>query len=103
MHNAIDFKDHASTLLNERLDAEVRVGSAYSYGAEFYVKKTQGDFTGWISYTLSRTRRKIDGVNNGEEYSAPYDIPHDVKVVAMYDFSDRLAVSANWVYSSPKP
>lgn len=103
MHDAIDFKDHASLIGNKHLDGELRRGSAYSYGLEFYLKKQQGRFTGWISYTLSKTRRKIDGVNNGEEYPSPYDRPHDLKIVASYDITPRLNVSANWIYYTALP
>ncbi len=103
MYNAVDFKDHASLFLNKHFDGELRFGKAYSYGMEFQLKKQQGDLTGWISYTLSKTRRQIEGINNGEEYPTPYDRPHDLKIVAMYDILPRLNVSANWVYASPTP
>ncbi len=103
MHDAIDFKDHASLLGNEFLDDELRRGKAYSYGMELYIRKQEGKFTGWISYTLSKTRRKINGINNGEEYPSPYDRPHDVKVVASYDITSRVNVSANWVYYTALP
>ncbi len=103
MYNAIDFKDHAELFLNEYFDGELRRGSAYSYGMEFYLKKQEGDFTGWISYTLSKTRREIDGINNGEAYPTSYDKPHDLKIVANYDITPRINISANWIYSSAMP
>jgi len=30
-------------------------GTGKAYGAEFFVNKTQGKFTGWVGYTLSWT------------------------------------------------
>ena len=101
MYRTIDFVDHAELLLNKYFDGEIRSGSAYSYGAEFFIRKQRGDFTGWISYTYSITKRKIAGINDDEEYFAPYDKPHDLKIVANYDISKRITVAANWVYSSP--
>jgi hypothetical protein len=103
MYNTIDFKDHAELIANPRLDAELRFGEGYSYGLEFMAKKQEGKFTGWISYTYSKTRRKIDGVNGGKEYPSPYDKPHDIKVVATYEAWDRFTFGATWVYSSPMP
>lgn len=103
MHDAIDFKDHANLLLNEHFDGELRRGSGYSYGLELYARKQEGRLTGWISYTLSKTRRKIEGINDGKEYPTPYDRPHDLKIVTSYDVSERLNVSANWVYSTAMP
>ncbi len=103
MYDAIDFKDHASLFGNYYFDGELRRGDAYSYGLEMYVRKQQGKFTGWISYTYSKTRRKIDGINNNKEYPSPYDRPHDLKIVASYDITNRLNVSANWIYYTALP
>jgi hypothetical protein len=103
MFNAIDFRDHAQLLLNQYLEAELRIGTAYSYGLEAFVKKQRGDLTGWISYTYSKTNRTIPEINNGKEYSAPYDKTHDVSVILSYDLNKQLNFSANWVYSTAPP
>ena len=103
LHNTIDFVDHAEILLNRYFDGELREGDGKSYGAEFLVRKQQGRFTGWFSYTYSKTLRKIDGINGGKEYNSPYDRPHDIKIVASYDINKKYSISANWVYSSPLP
>jgi hypothetical protein len=103
MYNVIDFKDHAELLLNPHFDGELRRGDGYSYGLELMAKKKQGDFTGWVSYTLSKTRRTIEDVNKGEEFPAPYDKPHDLKIVSSYDITNRLNIGATWVYASPLP
>lgn len=103
MQNAIDFKDFAQVLLNEQLEGELRFGKAWSYGAEFLVRKSTGKLTGWISYTYSRTFRKFQDINSGNYYPAPYDKPHDISVVLSYDVLPRLEVSANWVYASGQP
>lgn len=100
MENAIDFKDHASLLLNPYLEGDIRVGRAFSYGAEFMVKKVKGDFSGWISYTLSRTQRKIAEINNNELYFTKYDKTHDVSVVLSYDLMKSWTFSTNFVYST---
>ncbi|MBN1183061.1 MAG: TonB-dependent receptor [Bacteroidales bacterium] len=103
MYNTIDFKDHAYLVPNQYLEGELRFGKAYSYGAEFMVNKTIGKFSGWISYTYSRTYREIPEVNNGEKYSPPYDKPHNISIVGSYDLNDRWTFAANWVYTSANP
>lgn len=103
MDNVIDFKDHTSTLFNSRLEGDIRTGDAYSYGAEFLIRKNEGKLNGWVSYTLSRAIRKIPEINNGKEYSAPYDKPHNVNVVLNYNVTRRFTVSANWVFASGTP
>lgn len=100
MSNAIDFEDHATLLLNPLLEGELRFGEARAYGAEFLVKKTKGKLNGWIGYTLSRTQRKINEINEGEWYFAKYDKTHDLSVVLSYDFNKSWSISTNFVYST---
>ena len=103
MNNTIDFRDRAELQLNPYLEGEVRSGKAWSYGLEFLVKKTEGLFTGWISYTLSRTWRKIPEINQGKKYLAPYDRTHDISFICNYQVRKGLNVSATWVYSTAPP
>ncbi len=103
MNNTIDFKDHAQLLLNPTLDREIRVGEATSYGAELYLKYENRDFSGWISYTLSKTMRDIPEINNGVAYPAPYDKPNDLAIVLNYAITPRIEVAATWIYSSGLP
>ena len=103
IHNAIDFRDHAQLILNPRLEGELRTGAARSMGAEIYLRYQSEPFSGWISYTLSRTTRDIPEINNGDPYPAPYDKPHDVSIVMNYDPGRRMYLSANWIFSSGLP
>ncbi len=98
--NAIDFKDHAQLLLNDNIEAELRLGEARAYGLELMLRKNQGRFTGWISYTYSKAEKKIDTVNNNEWYNAKYDKPHDLSIVGSYELSKRITVGSNFVYST---
>lgn len=103
MKNSIDFRDHAELLLNDRLEGELRIGEAESYGLELLLKKQEGKFTGWISYTLSRTMRTIPEINGGKPYFAPYDRTHDFAFVLSYDVSEKINLSGNWIYSTAPP
>lgn len=103
MKNAIDFRDHAQVMLNPQLEGEIRIGEASSYGAEFYLKYTGGDFSGWVSYTLSRTMRTFEEINQGYPYPAPYDRPHDLALVLSYDPVKRIGLALNWIYSTGLP
>jgi hypothetical protein len=103
MKNSIDFRDHAQLLLNPRLDGELRIGEATSYGAEFYLKYETNGFSGWISYTLSKTIRDFPEINDGNPYPAPYDIPNDLAIVLSYEITPRIGIAANWIYSTGLP
>jgi hypothetical protein len=103
MYDVIDFKDNAELLLNPKLEGELRIGKGRSYGLELMVKKNNGKLNGWISYTWSATRRKIEGINNGQSYRAPYEKPHNISVILNYEFTERSSLSANWVYATGAP
>ncbi|TSA25220.1 MAG: TonB-dependent receptor [Bacteroidetes bacterium] len=103
MNHVIDFKDFAELLLNDKLEGEIREGKGWSYGAEFLVRLNEKKFGGWVSYTLSRSIRKIPEINDGNPYPAPYDKPHNIAIVANYQFLPRWSVSANWVYATGNP
>ena len=103
MQNTIDFRDHAQLLLNPQLEGEVRTGDSWSYGLEFLVRLNEKKINGWISYTLSKTRRQIEEINDGKPYDAPYDKPHDIAVVLNYRINNAWSVGTNWVFSSGLP
>ncbi|MEE9371522.1 MAG: TonB-dependent receptor [Saprospiraceae bacterium] len=98
--NTIDFRDHAELLLNDQLEGELRFGVARAYGLELLLRKNSGRLTGWISYTLSKSQKKINEINNGNWYNAKYDKTHDIAIVASYQANDYITFSANWIYST---
>jgi outer membrane receptor protein involved in Fe transport len=100
MKDIIDYKDNAELLLTDKIEKEVFSGNGYSFGAEFLVRKNTGKFTGWISYTLSRTRRQANGINDNKEYAATHDRTHNVNVVASYSASNRVELGLNWTYNT---
>jgi len=102
-NDAIDFRDHADLLLNKHLEGELLSGKGWSYGAELLIKKTAGRLSGWASYTLSTSMRKIEGINNNEAYNSPYDRPNDVSIVANYQLNKKVSFGLTWVYSTGQP
>ncbi len=99
MHNVADYKDNAQILnSNEPIEPQLLFGQGRAYGIEFSVKKNEGRLTGWLSYTLSRTELRINGVNNNSWYPATQDRTHDLAIVGMYKLSKKWTVSADFVY-----
>jgi len=99
-YNIIDFKDNAAIFLNDKIETQILTGQGKGYGVEAMIKKNSGASTGWISYTWSKSLRRINGVNNNEWYSATYDHRHNISIVYAYTVSKRLSLSASWVYRS---
>ena len=100
MQNQIDYKDGTNLKANENVEADLLFGKGRAYGLELFLKKKTGKLTGWVSYTLSRTERNIDGINDGNWYAAKQDQTHNIAIVGMYQLSKKLTVSANWVYNT---
>jgi hypothetical protein len=99
MQNQIDYRDGADVFANsDAIESELLFGKGRAYGIEFLLKKKAGKFTGWLSYTLSKTERKIDGINDNEWYNARQDRTHDVALVGSYQLNRKWTLSANWVF-----
>ena len=100
MSHQIQYKD--GYVPNSLQDPELSYvfGNGTAYGAEFFVNKTQGKFTGWIGYTLSWTLQKFPLLNNGDQFPAKYDRRHDISVVGSYVFNKKWTTSAVFVYGS---
>lgn len=99
MQNQIDYRDGANVnTVSNAIEAELLFGKGRAYGIEWLFKKRVGKLNGWISYTLSKTERKIDGINSNDWYNARQDRTHDIAIVAMYQLSNKWTLSANWIY-----
>src|SRR5215203_390645 len=64
LQNQLDYIDNADLFINPTVENQLVQGLGRAYGAEFYVRKSQGRWQGWISYTLSQTKRLVRGVSN---------------------------------------
>ena len=100
IRNATDYRDGADIVFNEYSESQIMKGIARGYGIELFLRKKDGRFTGWISYTLARTENRINGINNGKWYPAKYDRTHDVSLVANWRLYNRLTLSGVWVYAT---
>ncbi len=109
MKNLITYQEGSSFLIESLvLDAsnwenKVTTGKGKSYGIEGSLKKTSGRLQGWTSYTFSRTKRQFEAVNFGESFNFKFDRPHSFKIAATYQWTDRMTLSANWVYETGMP
>lgn len=98
MQNQIDYKDGANVLSNDALEPQLRFGTGRAYGLELLIRKKVGRFTGWIGYTISRSEKKIDGVNKDQWYVARQDRTHDLSIVGVYQATKKLSLSGAFVY-----
>jgi hypothetical protein len=100
MSNTVELRDGANIDFNEAVEAQVVSGQGRAYGAELFVRKQRGKTTGWISYTLSKSQRQADNINNNEWYSFRFDRAHYLSLVVSQELNKRVSVGANFIYAS---
>ena len=98
LYNQIDYRSGADVYTNDAIESQILFGIGRAYGIETMLKKKSGKLTGWLAYTLSKTERKIDGINDGAWYNARQDRTHEVAIVGNYQLTKKWNLSANWVY-----
>ena len=104
MTNLIEYREGASFLVgfgeSEDWQDKVEIGRGWSYGAELFVQKKRGRTTGWIGYTLSWTKRRFAGLNEGRAYPYRYDRRHDTALVLTRQLTRSTSFSLTWVYGT---
>ena len=76
-------------------------GNGTTSGVEFLAQKKSGAFSGWVSYTLSKTMYHFP-VYSANDYPADQDVRNEFKIVGIYKYK-KWDFSATWIYASGKP
>jgi hypothetical protein len=77
-------------------------GTGRVYGAELFVEHAfSNNFSGWISYTLSRAERTDSGATESRRFD--FDQPHILALVASYLLPDNWQLGARWRLVSGSP
>ena len=106
---ALDFRPGAQLAMNPDLADDLIPVFGRAYGVEVMAKKTTGKITGWLSYTYSRAHQKEmqdrgnETIAGGDWYNAPYDKPHEFKLVTNFALTHRYSFSVNVDYSTGRP
>jgi hypothetical protein len=100
LQNQIDYKDGAQLIANQNVESQLVYGLGRAYGLELFLKKIYGRFNGWAGYTLSRTERKFDEINEGRYFAARQDRTHDVSLVGVYQLNKRWTFSGTFIYGT---
>jgi outer membrane receptor for ferrienterochelin and colicin len=103
-NNVLEYKDGMSFMgFSGSWTDLVAAGQGWSKGIELMVQKTEGDLTGMLSYTLSKSDRQFSrssGVNDGRRFPFSYDRRHNFNIVANYRLNDHIDIDASWTFYS---
>jgi hypothetical protein len=100
MNNLLEYRQGYIPSSLRDIDYDFVFGNGYAYGAEFFINKTKGRWTGWLAYTLAWTYRNFDQLNGGERYFAKYDQRHNISFTTTYELNKKWTVSTVFVFGS---
>ena len=104
LHNVLEYKDGMSFMgFSGKWQEMVSMGEGTSKGVELLVRRTIGNATGQISYTLSKSERDFDDdsqVNSGRPFPFTYDRRHNIGIVYNQKINDHIDFDATWTYFS---
>lgn len=102
MSGLIDYLEGSSFLI-EGTDWQEQVaigGEGLAYGIEWLLVKETGRLQGQIGYTLAKTDRQFDAINEGRRYPFKYDRRHEAAISLRYALNDRVELNTNWIYAT---
>ncbi|MEQ9168562.1 MAG: TonB-dependent receptor [Fulvivirga sp.] len=76
-------------------------GTGTTRGIDFMVQKTHGNYTGWVSYTLSKTKYNFPDFQE-TDFAATHDVTNEINFVNMYKFGPW-DFSLTWIYATGRP
>jgi hypothetical protein len=109
LHNLVEYKNFPTLFLNNHIETELVTGKGRAYGAELFIRRLQGKWTGWLSYTYSQTEVKVESqfegesINDGEWFPSNFNKPHNFNLVMNRKLQRTGAFSFTFTYTSGRP
>ncbi|MEO0042714.1 MAG: hypothetical protein RL329_2162 [Bacteroidota bacterium] len=106
MDEQIDYRRGIRFFFSENASWEQAIekkGIGRAYGFELFLRKQAMDSTewsGWLSYTLSKSERKFANINDGTWYPHRYDRRHQLSIVAEKRLNRKWTFSTNFILST---
>ena len=105
MTNLRTFKDGAIFGIREgaEWEQELPSGTGKAYGLEFSLEKQIGKYSGWVSYTWSKSERTYTELNDGATFLSNHDRRHNIKFASVLNMGDHIEFSMQWILASGNP
>lgn len=100
LKNQIDYQESYVADVTVDVESQFVFGKGWSYGLELFIKKKHGRLNGWIGYTLAKTERSFDDINEGKTFPATYDRRHDASLVLNYKINKKWDFGTVFVYGT---
>lgn len=100
MKNVVEYTQNFIESENSLFTEQIFCGQGRAYGIELMLKKNFGNFTGWLSYSLGRSERNFDEINDGETFPARHDRTHDFSFSGSYVFNKKWDVALTQILAT---
>lgn len=101
LDNLIQYKEGTSFLMaSTDWQERITVGEGWAYGAEVFLEKKVGKWTGWGSYTLSWSERQFQDLNQGRRFFHRYDQRHNLSIALTYAHNKKWDFGMVFVYGT---
>jgi len=85
-----------------QLPSKFITGTGTAKGLDLLMKYESTHYTGWISYSHSKSIRNFTEINLNEDIPAPFDKSHEFKWTNLFTFG-KWNFSGTWIYSTGQP
>jgi hypothetical protein len=100
MGNQLLFGGTDSAAIDNQIEKELIFGKGWSYGAELFIRKNRGRWTGWLAYTLAWAYQQFDSLNEGQTFPFAYDRRNMLDLSTAYAITGHWKVAANFLLAS---
>ncbi len=101
MNNLTEFKKGiTSTITKATMEENIIIGKGRAIGGEIMIEKKSGKINGWLSYTLSKSDRIFNEINNGNPFPSKYDRRHNLSLVLQYELNRKWYISSIFTYAT---
>jgi hypothetical protein len=85
---------------NRNWEQSVTSGAGRVNGIEFQLQRSGVKWSGMLSYTLMRSDRLFEALNDGKPFPSRYDRRHTIYATWFYRITPSWSVSASWMFNS---
>ncbi|NUM31276.1 MAG: TonB-dependent receptor plug domain-containing protein [Bacteroidetes bacterium] len=85
-------------------DNSFYTGKGFSRGVEIMIEKQTGKVRGWLGYSLSKSERIFENINNGKSFPFKYDRRHQISAFMKFPLTKKKwNASLSWIYTTGSP
>jgi Outer membrane receptor proteins, mostly Fe transport len=102
LNDIIDFAANSSLsqINSYNWENKIVVGQGTAYGLELMLEKKIGRTRGLFSYTLAKSERQFDELNNGNPFPFRFDRRHNFKTYLIHELGKRWTFSMGFTYGT---